>query len=95
MPERKTGLCWRLDSRRPEDVAAELQTAKANYVVRLGGLPRTAFVGKDAMTLIVKAIVRQDGENLISETKRYIAGLHVMSGGSMLPYDILLTEDLV
>jgi hypothetical protein len=94
MAELRKGLVWALDTRKPEKVAGELEQAKACHVIRIGTQPMSAFVGNGAMTLIVQAIAKEH-KGLISETKRYICGLHVLSGGSMLPYDILLTEDLV
>jgi hypothetical protein len=48
------------------------------------------------MILIVQAISRKENSpQLISALNRYLAGLHILSGGSMLPYDILLTSDVV
>jgi hypothetical protein len=94
--ELRKGLMWRLDARKPDDVIDELEQAKACHVIRLGEMPRTAFAGKEAMILIVQAISRKENSpQLISTLNRYLAGLHILSGGSMLPYDILLTSDVV
>jgi hypothetical protein len=94
--ELHSGLCYRLDTRKPDDVFDELEQAKACHVIRLGEMPRTAFAGKEAMILIVQAISRKENSpQLISTLNRYLAGLHILSGGSMLPYDILLTSDVV
>jgi hypothetical protein len=94
--ELRKGLMWRLDARKPDDVFDELEQAKACHVIRLGEMPRTAFAGKEAMILIVQAISRKENSpQPISTLNRYLAGLHILSGGSMLPYDILLTSDVV